>query len=109
MGPWETAIEALWGVGFFGLLAALLVFILAYYALTIAIKRSGREPKRYEKIAFFVLAVVLALLIFVFSLGEGAALVLTYVSFAFFIIVLFLLAMVLFMAFFGKEGWKFWE
>ena len=109
MGPWETALEALWGAGFFGLLAALLIFILIYYALVIAIKRSGREPKRYEKIAFFILSIIVALLIFLFSLAEGAALVVTYASFAFFMIVLFLLAMVLFMAFFGKQGWKFWQ
>jgi len=110
MGAWETGIGFLWSVGFFSLIATLLVLIIVYYILVIVVKKNAdREPKRYEKIIFFVVALIPASLIFIFSLGEGAALVTTYISIAFFLIVLFLLFMVLLTSFFGKPSWKFWK
>lgn len=110
MGAWESAIGFLQAIGFFSLLAALLVFIVVYFLLVNLVRRSAkREPKRYEKIIFFIIAVILASLIFVFSLGEGAALVTTYISIALFLLALFLMFMILLTSFFGKAGWKFWK
>ena len=110
MGPWETAIGALQSLGFFILLAALLVFTLVYFLLVNLVRKyAEREPKKYEKAIFFILAIVLAALIIVLSLGEAAALVVTYLSIAFFIVVLFLFVMILLVSFFGETDWKFWK
>jgi Mn2+/Fe2+ NRAMP family transporter len=111
MGPWETAIENLYSFGFFSLLAGILVFTVVYYILVISLeKASKRSVKKHEKILFFIFAIFCASLIFIFSLGEAASIVVTYISIIFFLIVLFLLFMVLFVSFFGKpNNWKFWE
>lgn len=110
MGPWESALGFLQAVGFFILLAALLVFVLVYFLLVnLVSKYAKREPKKYEKAMFFAVAIALASLIIIFSFGEAAALVATYLSAAFFIIVLFLFVMILLLSFFGKTDWKFWK
>jgi hypothetical protein len=72
-------------------------------------KYAKREPKKYEKAIFFVVAIALASLIIVFSFAQGAALVMTYVSAAIFLIAFFFLVMILLLSFFGKTDWKFWK
>jgi cytochrome bd-type quinol oxidase subunit 2 len=110
MGPWESALGFVQASGILGVLAALLVFTLAYFLLVNVVRKyAEREPKKYEKVAFFVLSILLAALIIIFSLGEGASLVLTYVSMAIFLVALFLLVMILMLSFFGKTDWKFWR
>ncbi|MEM5871982.1 MAG: hypothetical protein QW051_03860 [Candidatus Aenigmatarchaeota archaeon] len=110
MGVWESFIETLGNIGFFNFLLGVLIFTLVYYTLLIGLEKSrNREAKKYEKLAFFIIAIFCASLIFIFSISQPASVIFTYVSLIFFLIVLFLFFMILFVSFFGKPNWKFWE
>lgn len=110
MGPWESALEFMQAVGLFSLLAALLIFTLVFYGLVIWLRKAAkREPKTYEKALFAIVAILAAALIFIFSVGEAAAIVTTYVMAAIFLAVMFFLIMILALSFFGKPTWKFWK
>jgi hypothetical protein len=110
MGPWETTIDALYKAGFFALLTALLVFTLLYFLLfNWLAKATKRAPKTYEKALFVIVSILAASLIFIFSVGEAAAIVTTYVMTAIFLVVMFFFIMILALSFFGKPTWKFWK
>ncbi len=110
MAAFEKGVEFLYNMGFFSFLAALLVFTISYYFfVSLTRKYTNREPKKYEKIVFFIFAILIASLMFILSFWEDMTIIVTYVAVAFFVIVLFLLLMVLFASFFGKPSWKFWE
>ena len=110
MGPWESAIDFLYKAGFFTLLTSLLVFTLLYFLLFNWLRKvKKREPKKYEKALFVIASVLAASLIFIFSVGETAAIATTYVMAAIFIVVMFFFVMILMLSFFGKPTWKFWK
>jgi membrane-associated HD superfamily phosphohydrolase len=110
MGPWETAIDFLYKTGFFALITALLVFTLLYFLLFNWLRKARkREPKKYEKALFLIISIFIASLIFIFSVGEAAAVVMTYITAAVFVVVMFFFVMILLLSFFGKPTWKFWK